>query len=86
MTQVLEEARQTSGVRQFDEFSAETKAQMAALPANLTDIDEAIHSASARIQLMGRADQQVNSQCFSFVPMSYFHFLSSSLLLLYFDY
>ena len=59
MTQVLDEARRMTGVRQFDDLSDEMKAKLAALPTNLTDVDDAIHNASARIQLMGRADEQV---------------------------
>jgi len=59
VTQVLDEARRMTGVRQFDDLSDEMKAKLAALPTNLTDVDDAIHNASARIQLMGRADEQV---------------------------
>jgi len=59
VAQALDESRKTTGVRQFDDLSDEMKAKLAALPTCLNDIDDAIHSASARIQLMGRADEQV---------------------------
>ena len=66
---MLDEARRTTGVRQFDDLSDEIKSKLAALPTCLNDIDDAIHSASARIQLMGRADEQVTQFHSSFIPL-----------------
>lgn len=53
------EARRLSGVRKYDELPEEVRAEFGKLPDTVAEIEDAVHSANARIQLMGRADEQV---------------------------
>lgn len=46
-------------IRVKEELTAEVRAMFELLPNTIPEIDEAIGSATARIQLMGRADEQV---------------------------
>jgi hypothetical protein len=46
-------------IRAKEELTAEVRAMFELLPNTIPEIDEAIGSATARIQLMGRADEQV---------------------------
>lgn len=47
------------GVKQRSELPRDIEEQFATLPATIPEIDDAIGSAQARIQLMGRADERV---------------------------
>lgn len=57
------------GVKQRSELPKEIEDQFAALPSTIPEIDDAIGSANARIQLMGRADERVRITLLSTVSM-----------------
>lgn len=54
-----EEAILVLGVRQRIELTEEMRREFESLPNTLAEIEDAIGSANARLQLMGRADEQV---------------------------
>ena len=55
----LQAACQKTGVRKLEDLPADVRSKLAALPSTINEVDEAIDHANARIQLMGRADEQV---------------------------
>ncbi|XP_046447259.1 structural maintenance of chromosomes protein 5-like isoform X2 [Daphnia pulex] len=54
-----EDAYRCLRIRVKEELTAEVRAMFELLPNTIPEIDEAIGSATARIQLMGRADEQI---------------------------
>jgi chromosome segregation ATPase len=55
----LKEARQLTGVQSIDRLPEEVQEKLAELPDTVGEVDEAIHTCNARIQLMGRGDSKV---------------------------